>query len=377
MLFTRGVLSHMRHEHHRVLGCALAAAALLRAAGFLAAAPVPDYTSAIRELEPAVQEEMTAWGITGVALALVDDQQTVYAAGFGEARRDSVFRCGSISKLFNAVAVMQAVEQGRLDLDAPVERYGRGLLPVNPFTNDLPVTLRQLLSHRSGMIRESPVGGYFDDTEPGLTRTVESLPGAVLVNPPNTKTRYSNVGPTIAGRILELVTGTRYAQYQREHVLGPLGMTNSSWVLKGVPRGRLVPSYMRVADARGGFHRKRSPEFDLGTLPAGNLFTTAEDLARFLAMLAAGGRAGGGHILKPESLAQMFTPQLTGEPAGFGLGFMVENSATTMLSATTVRSMAILPRSCFCRTPGSEWSCWPTRTLSTRGFRSWRISPSP
>ena len=67
----------------------------------------------------------------------------------GEARRDSVFRCGSISKLFNAVAVMQLVEAGTLDLDAPLDGYGEGLLPVIPFTNKPPVTLRLLLCHRS------------------------------------------------------------------------------------------------------------------------------------------------------------------------------------------------------------------------------------
>ena len=290
---------------------------------FSAAVPAPDYSPAVRQLERAVCEEMDAWGITGIALALVDNQQTIHAAGFGEAKRDSVFRCGSISKLFTAVAVMHLVEQGKLDLDAPVERYGAGLLPVNPFTNAAPVTLRQLLCHRSGMIRESPVGGYLDDSQPGLVRTVASVPQTVLVNPPNTKTRYSNVGPSLAGRIVELVSGTRFEEYQRERILVPLGMTSSAWRLKDMPRGRLVMSYMRVADGRGNFTRQRSPVFDLGTIPAGNLFTSAEDLGRFLAMLAAEGVGPGGRVLKAETLAQMFTPQLTAATSGFGLGFSV------------------------------------------------------
>lgn len=281
----------------------------------------PDYSAAIRQLEEAVRAEMREWEIPGVALALVDDQRTVHAAGFGEARRESVFRCGSISKLFNAVAVMQLVEQGRLDLDAPLERYGTDLLPVNPFTNTTPVTLRQLLCHRSGLIRESPVGGYLDDSQPGLARMAGSVPQTVLVNPPNTKTRYSNVGPSLAGRVVELVSGTSFERYQREHVLGPLGMGNSAWLLKDLPRGRLVRSWLRVADGRGGFARQRCPDFDLGTIPAGNLFTTAGDLARFVAMLAAEGSAPGGQVLRSETLAQMFTPQLTDGKAGYGLGF--------------------------------------------------------
>lgn len=268
---------------------------------------------------------MAAWGISGVALALVDDQKTVHAAGYGEAKRDSVFRCGSISKLFNAVAVMQVVEQGKLDLDAPVESFGAGLLPVNPFTNTMPVTLRQLLCHRSGMIRESPVGGYLDDSQPGLARTIASVPQTVLVNPPNTKTRYSNVGPSIAGRVVEVVSSTSYERYQQAHILGPLGMTSSTWLLRDLPRGRLVKSWLRMADGRGGFVRQRCPEFDLGTIPAGNLFTTAEDLARFVAMLAAEGRTPSSQLLKPETLAQMFTPQLTGASDGYGLGFGIGN----------------------------------------------------
>lgn len=283
----------------------------------------PDYSAAIDRLEAAVHEEMHTWGIAGLALALVDDQQIVHAAGYGEARRSSVFRCGSVSKLFTAVAVMQLVEQGKLDLDAPLDRYGSGLLPVNPFTNAAPVTLRQLLCHRSGVVRESPVGGYLDPDEPGLARTVSSVAQTVLVNPPGTQTRYSNVGPSLAGRAVELVSGTRFEQYQRDRILGPLGMTNSAWQRKDLPRGRLIASYLRVADGRGGFTRQRCPVFDLGTLSAGNLFTTADDLARFLAMLAAQGTGPQGRVLEAGSLERMFTPQLTGATNGFGLGFAV------------------------------------------------------
>jgi serine beta-lactamase-like protein LACTB len=282
-----------------------------------------DYTKAIAKIEQAVLEELTEHQLHGMAVALVDDQKIVYSAGFGNTKRDSIFRAGSISKLFNAVAIMQLVEQGKLDLDVPIQTYGSQFSLIVPFDNVPAITLRQLLCHRSGMIRESPVGGYFDFREPGLANTVTSIRSCVLVNPPNMKTRYSNVGPSIAGQILATVTGMDYARYQQEHLLKPLGMASSSFLLADTPRQRLAKSYMRVADGHGGFTQQEAPVFDLGTIPAGNLFTTAEDLARFVSMLAAGGNFHGRQIVSPATLDQMTRPQLIKEESGFGLGFMV------------------------------------------------------
>jgi len=100
-------------------------------------------------------------------------------------------------------------------------------------------------------------------------------------------------------------------------------MSSSSFVLDPALRPRLSVGTMRIADGRGGFTRGEAPIFELGTLPAGNLYTTAGDLAKFLTMLAAGGRAGGRQILSPKSLETMSTQQLVPGETGFGLGFMV------------------------------------------------------
>jgi CubicO group peptidase (beta-lactamase class C family) len=278
-----------------------------------------DYSQLPARLEPVIRAELRDWDIGGVAVALIDDQTAVYAAGFGEAKADSVFRCGSISKLFNAVAVLQQVEAGKLDLDAPVSQYGEGLLPINPFPDQPAVTLRQLLCHRSGVQRESAVGGYLDPSEPSLAATVGSVASAVQVTRPGEKTRYSNIGPSIAGRVVERVTGQSFSAYQRERILGPLGMADSHWERATLPPDRLVVSHLRVADGRGGWKHEVTPVFDLGTIPAGNLYTTAGDLARFVQALAAGGRG----LVRPETLAEMWRPQLTTNAVGFGLGFAV------------------------------------------------------
>ena len=283
-----------------------------------------DYTRAIERASAAIRDQMQKHGIAGISAAMVDDQRVVYLAGYGTADKDSVFRAGSISKLFNAVAIVQLVREGKLDLDAPIRRYGPQFSLVVPMDSAPAVTLRQLLCHRAGVVRESPVGGYLDDSQPSLAATVAAARSCPLLNPPSAKTRYSNVGPSIAGQVLATVAATPYEKYQQENVLRPLGMTHSSFVLKGIRRDRLLPGFMRIADGRGGFTRGEAPLFDLGTLPAGNLYTTAGDLAKFLSMLAAGGRAGGKEVLSPEMLAKMATPQLVDAPTGFGLGFMVD-----------------------------------------------------
>jgi CubicO group peptidase (beta-lactamase class C family) len=289
-----------------------------------AAEPSPtDYSSAIQEIEQAVADEMSTWTATGACVALVDDQQMVYSGAFGTARKNSIFRAGSISKVFNAVAIMQLVEAGKLDLDAPLDRYAADLVPAIPFENCTPPTLRQILCHRSGIEREAPVGGYLDGSGPSLLQTVDSVAQCPLVTPPGAKTRYSNLAPSFAGRILANVAEEPYPQYQRKHVLEPLAMHDSGWLLEDIHRDQLLPAMMQVADGRGGFTRQAAPIFDLGTVPAGNLFTTAEDLARFAMMLAATGNTPGGRLLSADSLAKMFTPQLVDGDSGFGLGFMV------------------------------------------------------
>ncbi len=280
----------------------------------------PDYSSAVARLETAVQQEIKDYGIGGIAVALTDGQRLVHAAGYGEAERDSVFRAGSVSKLFNAVAVMQLAELGKLSIDAEFVTLPGAVLPVNPFPEAPAITLRQMLCHRSGIQRESPVGGYLDDSRPSQKATCDSVRGCVVVTPPNAKTRYSNIVPTLAGEVVATVSGEAFQKYQAAHIFAPLGMTKSAWLVKDVPGGKVLKSRLRVADGKGGFTHEECPLFDLGTVPAGNLFTTAPDLAQFIMMLDGKGQGKNGRVLQEATLAEMWKPQLV--PDGtFGLGF--------------------------------------------------------
>ena len=290
-----------------------------------------DIATVIKRFEPIVASELARDISPGFSVAWIVDGKTVHASGYGFADKakktpataDTIYRAGSISKLFNALAAMQLVEKGALDLDAPIQQALPNFHIVVPFEDAGPITIRQLLCHRSGMIRESPVGGYLDNSQPTIAATVDSVASTVLVNRPNARTRYSNVGPTMVGRALEVKTGKSFEQYQAESVLGPLKMTSSAWTMNDSLRPRLAKALMRVAQKDGTFTIQTAPEFELGTIPAGNLYTTANDLAKFASFVLSSQSPSGPTppILKKENLESMFVPQLA--DVGFGLGFAV------------------------------------------------------
>lgn len=286
---------------------------------------LPGYEEVVARLERLIRHELDDKGLPALSIALVDDQQIVWAAGFGWADRQqqvpasaaTVYRVGSVSKLFTDVAVMQLVERDELDLDAAVTDYLPDFQPRNPFA--APITLRQLMSHRAGLVRESPVGNYFDPTEPSLAETVESLNRTQLVYAPGARTKYSNAGIAVAGRVLERRVGRPFSDCIQQTVLAPLETESTSFEPTPAIRERLADAVMWTYDGR----TFAAPKFGLGTSPAGNLYSSVTDLSRFLVALFNDGRAPGGPLLRPETLKQMWTapPAAAGEPRKFGIGF--------------------------------------------------------
>ena len=267
----------------------------------------------VEELVALIHREMEEKAVPAVAVGLYDTNGILWEAGFGSGleatatatRTDTVFRVGSISKLFTAVALMQLHERGILDAGVPIGELCPELVFLDGERKPAPITLRHLLSHRSGIVRESPVGGYFDDSEPSIRETVAGIIGTNLVYPPGTRTKYSNLGPTVAGYILERVTGRSFPEYLREEVLDPLGMASSSF-LRDIPATveRLAPAFLVDFDG----NRIPAPVFQLGTIPAGNLYSTVSDLGRFMTCLLNDGRYAGGRLLDSATLAEMMIP---------------------------------------------------------------------
>jgi CubicO group peptidase (beta-lactamase class C family)/D-alanyl-D-alanine dipeptidase len=293
-------------------------------------APRPDYAAIAERLSGLINEQLADKKLPAISIALVDDQEIVWAQGFGyadpdvkrPATADTVYRVGSVSKLFTDIGMMRLAEQGQIDIDAPVTRYLPDLRPKNPFPAAKPITLRMLTSHRAGLIREPPVGNYFVTDEPSLADTVRSLNDTTLVYPTLQKIKYSNAGIATVGYVLEVTQKQPFAPYLEKAVLVPLGMTRSSFEKKPELLRDLAKAYMWTEDGR----IFEAPKFRFGMDPCGAMYSTVLDLGRFMSALFAGGRtASGGQILKRETLEAMWTPQFAapGDKRGFGIGFAV------------------------------------------------------
>lgn len=288
--------------------------------------PARGYQEVAQRLTAAIEHEMDDKDLPAFSIVLVDDQEVVWAQGFGYEDPDgqrpataaTVYRVGSVSKLFTDIGIMQLVERGELDLDAPVTRYLPDFKPENGFNDEVP-TLRQLTSHRAGLVREPPAGHYFDDTGIDLATTVRSLNTTSLVYPPRQRTKYSNAGIAVVGYVLERTQGTPFPVYLSSSVLQPLGMTGSSFQPEPAIVGRLATAYMWTYDGR----TFEAPTFQLGMAPAGSMYAPVTDLARFMSALFAGGEGENARVIGESSLREMWTPQFApeGSTTGYGIGF--------------------------------------------------------
>jgi CubicO group peptidase (beta-lactamase class C family)/D-alanyl-D-alanine dipeptidase len=306
----------------------LVALGLARAGAQTAVEAPAQYAAVAERLERLIAHELTDKGLPALSIALVDDQSLVWAKGFGfadprrktPATAETVYRVGSVSKLFTDIGIMQLVEQGILDLDAPVSTYLPDFKPANPFGK--PVTLRQLMAHRSGLVREPPIGHYFDPTDPSLADTVKSLNQTELIYAPETRIKYSNAAIATVGYVLERMHQQSFADCLKSKVLEPAGLKRSSFALTADLKKDLATAFMWTYHGRVF----EAPTFPLGMAPAGSMYATVTDLGRFLSVLFAGGRGPGGAMLKPETLEQMWTPQFAkaSEKAGFGIGFSLD-----------------------------------------------------
>lgn len=274
--------------------------------------------------------QQTEMGIPGVWLALLEvdptnGEQHLWATRVGGeshslAERDAwetlaTHRVASISKLFTDTAAMVLVERGELDLDADVRTWLPEFEPHNP--SGEPVTLRQLMGHRAGVVRESPVGHYFDASEPTLAATVASLNDTALVDRPGASFKYSNPGIGVVGEVVARVTGKPFEVAVRELVLDPLELHDSDFAKRADLVARQADGVMWTYDGRA----IPTPDWRFGYVPAAELRSTTVDLVRFARSWFPGAPK---RVLSVDSQSEMWElPE--GSSRGCGLGFFVSD----------------------------------------------------
>ena len=277
-------------------------------------------------LDPLITEGMQEQHIPGLAIAVVKDGDLLFSKGYGYAdieKRTPVdparteFRIASISKLFTATAVLQAVEQGRVDLQTDVNSY---LKEVRiPATFARPITLRDLLTHTPGFDDEyiGKSARTEADQQPLGRFLAHAIPERLV--PPGEVYSYSNIGNAIAGYVVESVEGRDYAAYAADSIFGPLGMRRTSYRL---PAG-LVPD-LAVCYTLEGTEFRRNPFDVLNDYPGGQAISTANDMARFMIAYLQEGRLGDHRIVRDTTARAMMEPQFThhaGLRSTVGYGF--------------------------------------------------------
>lgn len=257
-----------------------------------------------------VTNQMNRRGIPGMALGIVQGNRIAHLQGFGVADEtgrpvtvQTQFRIGSITKSFTALAIMQLVEAGKIELDAPVRRY----LPwfrVADEAASARITVSHLLHQTSGL--STLAGNAYWGSQDGLEATVRSLRAVKLSQPVGAGFQYSNINYSIAGLIVEAAGGQPYADYIAQHIFAPLAMRHSSTatahsLAAGLAMGHLYSIGRMVADIG-----VEPPAY----LPAGFVSASVEDMSHYAVAQLNGGRYGNAKVLSEKGIAQLHHPAI-------------------------------------------------------------------
>src|SRR5271156_314420 len=291
----------------------------------------PDVAGQERLFESWIRAQITYRGLPGIAVGVVSDQELVWAKGFGVADVESrtpmtpatKFRMASHSKLFTATAIMQLRDAGQIRLDDPVVKYldWFKMQPAEP--DDPPITIEELLTHSAGLPREA--GPHWTELEfpsgDGVRKYVLEHPAPYS---PEVRWKYSNLGFTIAGMIVEAVSGEKWAAYVQKHIFDPLGMTASS---VDRPVDGLATGYgRRMPDGS----RQKAPFVDARAMaPATGITSNVEDMAKFVSLQFRKGKVGGSQILSTGALRGMHRVRVLESTwtRGNAIGFAVNRDA--------------------------------------------------
>ncbi|SDX49767.1 serine hydrolase [Paenibacillus sp. CF384] len=282
--------------------------------------------------------------IPGLSVGIVWNGNQCFAGEYGTANkgtgapvlRDTLFHQASVSKTFVATGIMQLVEQGKIDLDAPIMKY------LSYFKLDDErygsITVRQLLNHTSGMPDENDYAWDRPEyDEQSLERYVRSSSHLKLQSDPGDKFAYSNIGYEILGDLIAKVSGLSFEHYMKSAILEPIGMRSSSFLKQEVEERLAAPHVLGSSPGYGGYVSDVFP-YNRAHAPSSTLYTSADDMCRYLQMHVNQGIAGNGYsALQSGSHAAMWKPHAeTGydpKKSHIGLGwFMGDYKGSRILS---------------------------------------------
>jgi len=291
-------------------------------------------------MEVEVPRLMYREGIPGMSVAIIVDGAVRWVRGFGVTDRlgrlpvtpDTMFSLQSCSKTFTATAVMLAVQEGFLDLDLPIAAYLPDFTVLSRFDEhpERTITMRHLLSHRAGFTHEAPVGNNYERDTAGSSfeAHIASIGRTWLRFPVGQRYAYSNLGADLAGHILQTVSGMPFAEYVKEKLFRPLGMTQSSFDHEAVraAHDRAIGHDVFV-EAAGG-----DVPLVVPMIPAGGLYASVRDVARFICFHINKGVVEGRTLLARKYLEDMVSIPwpLPGQRAGYALGVATDLQRHTL-----------------------------------------------
>lgn len=259
--------------------------------------------------------------LAGATIAIVKDGKLLFAKGYGYADvknkkpvspEETLFRPGSVSKLFVWTAVMQLAEQGKLDLDRDINEYLDFKIP-DAFGQ--PISMKNILTHTAGFEEQVKDLFAYDKSSPNLGEYVKThIPQRIFS--PGTTPAYSNYATTLAGYIVERVSGQPFDDYIEQNIFKPLGMTRSTFRQPLPPH--LAPlmsnGYMLASD-------EAKPFETIGPFPAGSMSSSAVDMSKFMLAHLQEGRLGEAQILRPETVRLMHSRLFALDPAANAMAY--------------------------------------------------------
>jgi CubicO group peptidase (beta-lactamase class C family) len=288
----------------------------------------------LKTLDESIIEAMNKYTLSGLGVGVIHNGELVYAKGFGmadiegekEVRADTIFRIGSISKTFTTIGLLQLWEQGKFDLDDPVNDYLKTYKVLHKDPEAPPITFRHMMTHTAGIgetrnifyALKSLTGKFEIAAEPDepIVPLGEFYDGLLMAEIyPGEKWAYANHAYATLGQLIEDISGQPFEEYLIEHVFEPLGMKHTDYLLSERVRDEFAQGYNFK---KGKFEPVPYQRIIIGA--AGSIFSSVNEMAKYAAAIMNGGENEHGRVLKAETLKMMMESQLDIDTRIFDMG---------------------------------------------------------